>query len=156
MTTPTPPKRKLLTLGPGSFIIGDIGSTLDLSCQLTAFSIEWEVDAEDPEPTLCGGMIGGARAYTATAKGTVFQDIEADGVIDWSWKHKGSEVPFKFVPAETEKALVTGRVVVDPITLGGDVRTRNKSDFEWGCVGDPTFDADSTDGSTQALPGSTG
>ena len=159
MTTPTPdtkPKRKLLTLGPGSFIIGETGTPLDMSCQLTAFSIEWEVDTEDPEPTLCGGMIGGARTYTATAKGSVFQDIEADGVIDYTWKHKGTEVPFKFIPDESAKAIVTGTVTIDPITLGGDARTRNKSDFEWGCVGDPVFDADSTAGATKALPGATG
>ncbi|MCT1804384.1 hypothetical protein M3B20_01365 [Corynebacterium sanguinis] len=157
MTTPTAPvKRKLLTLGPGSLVIGSIGTPLDMSCQLTAFSIEWEVDAEDAEPTLCGDLIGGARTYTATAKGTVFQDIETDGVIDYSWKHKGTEAPFKFVTDETNAAAVTGRLIIDPITLGGDVRTRNKSDFEWQCVGDPVFNPTSNEGSTAAEPGTSG
>lgn len=161
MTAPAPapttaPKRKLLTLGPGSFSLGEIGTPLDMSCQLTSLAIEWEVDAEDAEPTLCGGSIGGARNYTATIKGSVFQDIETDGVIDYTWKHKGIEAPFKFVPDEAGTAMVTGRITIDPINLGGDVRTRVKSDFEWTCVGDPIFEPDSTEGSTPANVGATG
>lgn len=157
MTSPTQPaKRELLTLGPGEFKLGEIGTELDMSCQLTAFSIEWEVDAEDSEPTLCGGTVGGARNYVATAKGSVFQDIQVDGVIDYTWKYKGLEVPFTFVPDSAGTAAVTGRLTIDPITLGGDVRNRNKSDFEWQCVGDPVFTADSTAGGEPAVPGTSG
>lgn len=157
MTTPVEaPKRPILTLGPGSFKLGEIGTELDLSCQLTAFTISWEVDAEDAEPTLCGGTIGGARTYVATAAGSVFQDIEADGVIDYTWKNKGEEVPFTFIPDEAGAAQVTGRLMIDPINLGGDVRKRNKSDFEWQCIGDPVFTPDSTEGGTPAEPGTGG
>lgn len=159
MSAPLPtesPKRDLLTLGPGRFILGELGTPLDMSCQLTAFSINWEVDAEDAEPTLCGGTIGGARNYVATVTGSVFQDVETDGVIDYTWKHKGVEVPFKFVPDDAGTAMVEGRVTIDPLTLGGDVRKRNKSEFEWACVGDPVFTADSTEGGTPADPGTEG
>lgn len=157
MTAPTEaPKRPILTLGPGSFKLGEVGTELDLSCQLTAFTISWEVDAEDAEPTLCGGQIGGARNYVATATGSVYQDVEADGVVDYTWKNKGEDVPFTFIPDEAGTAMVTGTLTIDPINLGGDVRKRNKSDFEWQCVGDPVFVADSTAGATTADPGTTG
>lgn len=155
MTSPTP-KRAPLTLGPGSLVLGEIGTQLDLSCQLTNARVSWEVDAEDSEVTLCGDVIGGARTYTATLAGSVFQDVQADGVIDYTWKNKGAEVPFKFVPADTEKAVITGRVIIDPVEIGGNVRARNKSDFEWTCVGEPVFDADSTDGGTPAKVGTGG
>jgi len=157
MTSPsTPPKRKLLTLGPGSLKIGEVGSELDMSCNLTNASVTWEVDAEDPTPTLCGGTVGGARNYTATLAGTMFQDIEADGVIDYTWKNKGVEAPFKFVPDEAGAALIEGRVTIDPITIGGDARTRPTSDIEWTCVGEPTFTPDSTEGATTADAGTSG
>lgn len=157
MTTPTtPPRRKLLTLGPGSLKIGEVGTELDMSCQLTSASISWEVDAEDAEPTLCGGSVGGARNYTATLAANLFQDIEADGVIDYTWKNKGMEVPFTFIPDEAGTAAVTGRVTIDPINLGGDVRTRVKSEIEWTCVGDPVFEPDSTAGATTADVGTSG
>lgn len=152
----TPPKRKLLTLGPGSLVLGAVGTELDLSCQLTNLKVAWEVDAEDPEPTLCGDVVGGARTYTATLSGTVFQDVETDGVIDYTWKHKGAEVPFKFVPDSTGTAAITGTTVIDPIELGGDVRTRNKSDFEWSCIGEPVFNPVSGDGGTAAAVGTGG
>lgn len=157
MTSPvTPPKRKLLTLGPGSLTIGEIGTDLDMSCQLTNVAVQWSVDAEDAEATLCGGSVGGARNYTANLAGTVFQDVELDGVVDFTWKHKGVEAPFKFVPDNEGSAVVTGRVTIDPIDLGGDVRTRPKSEFEWQCVGDPTFAHDPTEGGTPAVEGATG
>lgn len=157
MTAPdTPVKRKRLTLGPGSLKLGEVGSELDMSCQLTNARVTWEVDAEDATPTLCGGSVGGARTYTATLACALFQDIEADGVIDYSWKNKGTEVPFKFVPDEAGSALVQGTVTVDPINIGGDVRTRPTSEIEWACVGEPEFIPDSTEGGTTADVGTSG
>jgi hypothetical protein len=139
------PKRKILSLGPGTLAFGEVGTELDISCQVTACSIEWAVDAEDAAPTLCGGTVAGARNYAATVKATVYQDIEADGTVDFSWKNKGAEVPFSFTPrTDAPTAKVAGRCLVDPITLGGDVNKKNTSDIEWSCVGEPTFTPDDT------------
>ncbi|QFG13040.1 major tail protein [Gordonia phage Schiebs] len=145
----TSPKRKPLSLGPGTLTFGQVGTELDVSCQVTAASIEWEADAEDSMPTLCGGTIAGERTYSATLKATLFQDVELDGSVDWTWKNAGAEVPFTFTPrTDTPSAKVAGVVTVDPITLGGDVNKRNTSDLEWSCVGRPTFTPDDT-GDTQ-------
>lgn len=143
MTSPTPAKRPLLTLGPGtldfeSAVSGGVG--LDISCQVTDILIEAEGDSEDPTPTLCGGSVAGARTYKWTVKFTAYQDILKDGVIDWSWKNAGAEVGFTFVPdKESTAAKVTGTVVVDPISLGGKVSQRNTSEVEWGAPTKPTF-----------------
>lgn len=153
MTSPDVPRRKLLTLGPGSLVLGSIGSPLDLSCQLTNIRVEFEASAEDPEMTLCGETVGGSRTYSAKLAGTLFQDAEENGVIDYSWKNKGVEVPFKFVPDSTGTAAVTGRCTVDPITIGGDTRVKNKSDFEWQCIGEPVFNPLSNEGGTPAAVG---
>lgn len=141
MTAPTTsPKRKPLVLGPGTLTIGQVGSPLDMSCQLTNVTITSEADAEDSEPTLCGGVLAGDRTYAWTLTGNVAQDIEKDGVVDWTWKNKGREVPFSFTPLnEIATTKVTGNVIVDPISLGGDVGKRGMSEFEWAIVGDPTL-----------------
>lgn len=140
MTSPSSPvRRKIHTLGPGTLVLGSVGTQLDMSCQLTNTKISAEADAEDSEPTLCGDSIAGARTYAWTLSGTVFQDIEEDGVIDFTWKNAGVEMPFKFVPDMAGEASVTGRVTVDPLEFGGDVNVKNKSEFEWSIVGTPNF-----------------
>lgn len=142
MTSPNPqesPKRKIHKLGPGTLVLGSIGTQLDMSCQLTNFKVAAEADAEDSEAVLCGDTIAGARIYTWTASGALFQDIEADGVIDFTWKNAGTEMPYKFVPDAAGTAAVTGRLIVDPLEFGGDVNVKNKSEFEWAHVGTPNF-----------------
>lgn len=142
MTSPLPstaPRRKKHTLGPGTIVFGSVGTTLDISCQVTEVKISAEGDSEDPEMTLCGDTVAGARTYNWSMSFTAFQDIEADGLIDWSWKHAGVEVPFKFVPDAASSAAVTGRVTVDPIEFGGTVNQKNKSEAEWALSGAPSF-----------------
>lgn len=146
-------KRKITTLGPGSFNFGSAGSNLDMSCQLTNLIIQAEGESEDPMLTLCGDSVAGSRSYNWTVSGTTLQDIEADGVIDYTWKNAGKEVPFKFIPDTAGKAAVTGLLIIDPIALGGDVGKKNTSDFEFAAVGTPIFDADSTDGASPASEG---
>ena len=126
-------------LGPGTLTFGSVGTTLDISCQVTEVKISAEGDSEDPELTLCGDTVAGARTYTWSMSFTAFQDIEKDGLIDWSWKHAGTEVPFKFVPDAASSASVTGRATVDPIEFGGTVNQKNKSEAEWALSGAPNF-----------------
>ena len=151
MTSPTPStaaRRKPVTLGPGTLTFGSVGSILDMSCQITEIKFTPEGDSEDSELVLCGDSIAGARTYTWTMKGSTYQDLQTDGVIDWTWKNAGKEVPFKFVPDATGTAAVTGRVTVDPIEFGGTVGQKNKSEFEWGLVGAPNLTANTTTQST--------
>ena len=147
------PKRPIPALGPGSLIFGEVGvDELDISCQVTAAKITFDSDKEDDLPTLCGGVITGAKNYTAKLEASAAQDLEADGLIDWTWKNAGREVPFKFIPTEGEVATVAGTVVIDPVEFGGDVKKRNISEFEFDCVGMPTFTPDSTDDTTEFPP----
>ncbi|MDK4334024.1 hypothetical protein [Corynebacterium accolens] len=132
-------RRKIHKMGPGTFVLGSVGTMLDISCQITNFKVSAEADAEDSEPVLCGDNIPGQRNYTWTVSGTAFQDIETDGLIDFTWKNAGTEMPFKFVPDSATESTITGRVMVDPVEYGGDVNQKNKSDFEWAAVGTPNF-----------------
>ena len=146
-------KRPIPALGPGSLIFGEVGvDQLDISCQVTAAKVTFDSDKEDDVPTLCGGTIVGAKNYTSKLEFTAAQDLEADGMIDWSWKHAGEEVPFTFIPLEGGVATVAGVVVIDPIEFGGDVKKRNLSEAEFDLVGLPTFTPDDTEDSTEFPP----
>lgn len=134
---------KTVKLGPGLLTIGETGTLVDFTCQITGATVAWTVDVGDDTPVLCGETVPGERTYSSTLSGTLYQDLGAvapAGIVDFSWAHKGEEVPFEFVPSTTAGQSVTGSVVVDPLDVGGDTAGENMtSDFEWTIVGEPVL-----------------
>lgn len=131
-------------MGPGTLTIGGTGSVLDMTAQVTKCKVGWKANAADSTKTLSGDTVGGGRSYTAQLTATVFQDdLGVSGMVDYSWAHKGDEVPFTFVP-KTGGRGVAGTLTVDPIDVGGDVGAKNTSDLTWDCVGEPTLTDDLT------------
>jgi hypothetical protein len=129
-------------LGPGTLSVGATGTETDFTCQVTAARVEWSADAEDDILTLCGTSVPGARTYSATLSATIFNDLGTTvGVVEWSWTNKGTQQKFKFKPSTTTGVkMVTGDIIVDPISVGGDEVGQNMtSDFEWACVGSPVL-----------------
>jgi hypothetical protein len=127
-------------LGPGTLTIGATGSEVDFSCQVTAAHVDWTADAEDAVQVLCGESVPGARVYSAVLAGTLFQDLDAAGIVAYSWEHKGEQVPFTFTPVTASAATVTGDLILDPLSIGGDEAGSNMtSDYEFAIVGDPVF-----------------
>ncbi len=126
-------------LGPGTVKVGETGTEVDFSCQVTAAHVDWEVDEGDEVTVLCGEIVPGARSYTAMFAGTLLQDLDAGGIVDYSWAHKGEQLPFIFVPIDTPTGIeVSGTIILTPLSVGGDEAGQNMtSDFEWPCVGDP-------------------
>lgn len=146
-------KRKPVSLGPGTLKFGEVSvSELDISCQVTACKVTFDSDKEDDLPTLCGGVISGEKNYTAKLEFSAAQDIEKDGLIDYTWTNAGKEMPFTFAPRNDEVATVKGTVVIDPVEFGGDVKKRNISEAEFDIVGMPTFTPDATDDSVEFPP----
>lgn len=127
------------TLGPGVLEFGDTGSLMDFSCQVTSVTVSVEADRDDPTPTLCGDNLVGESTYNGTLEATIVQDLERDGVVAWSWEHKGATMPVRFIPSTVAGAEVTGSIVVDPISIGGDVKVRNTSDISWAFAGEPVL-----------------
>ena len=130
------------TLGPGTFTIGSVGSPLDLTAQVTSIKVTPSADAEDSIVTLSGETLAGERTYSWTLGGTLVQDLTDAGMFDYTWTNKGTQVPFTFTPSTAAGRSVTGTVIVDPLELGGDVKKKNTTDFEWVIVGDPELGAD--------------
>src|SRR5262245_12685512 len=130
---------KTVKLGPGKLSIGSTGTEVDFTCQVTAATVEWSVDVGDDTPVLCGETVPGERTYTAALSGTLYQDLGlANGIVAYTWAHKGEEIPFEFEPSTTAGVSVTGTVILDPLSVGGDEAGANMtSDFEWAIVGEP-------------------
>lgn len=131
-------------LGPGTLVL-DPGADFDCSAQLKNIRVEWSesTTSEDAIPVLSGEEIAAEESseYTAKLAGNVLQDLEAAGMVAFTWDHKGEEIPFTFTPRTDAARIVTGVVRVGPLTLGGDVSktARPDSDFSWSIVGDPLF-----------------
>lgn len=126
-------------VGPGSLVIGEVGSTEAFEAQVTSAIVEWSVDSEDDEYVLSGDAIGGDDTFSATISGELFQDITASGIVAYTWDHKGETVPFTYIPNTVVDRQVTGECKIIPLSVGGDVKKKAKSDFEFPCVGEPTL-----------------
>lgn len=146
-------KRPPVSLGPGTLTFGTVSiDQLDISCQVTAVKVTFDSDKEDDLPTLCGSVITGEKIYTSKLEFSSAQDLEVDGLVDWTWRMAGKEMPFTFAPKNDETSTIKGTVVIDPVEFGGDVKKRNISEAEFDIVGMPTFTPDDTDNSTEYPP----
>lgn len=128
-------------MGPGSLVIGETGTPLEISCQITACTVEFETDAEDDVPTLCGGTLAGDETETATLTGTIIQDLSDDGIVEYTWANSGTVQPVVFIPNTDVGKQILGSVKIRSLNVGGDVKTSPTSDFEWPFVGLPTMEA---------------
>jgi hypothetical protein len=124
-------------LGPGTLTVGAVGSPVDFSNRCTSVTVTWKEDKVDDVDTLSGDTIAGERNYSATLEAKVYQDdLQVGGLVDYSWSHKGQEVPFTFTPYAGGRSI-TGDLIVGPLDVGGDVSKKNTSDIKWACVGEP-------------------
>lgn len=127
-------------LGPGTLSIGETGTAEQFAAQLTACSVEPSTDTEDAIPTLSGEEIAGDDTDTAELSGTLLQSYDAQSLLLWAQTHRNQELPFTFIPNNDAALQVTGVVKVRRLRIGGDVKTRNTSDFTWPIIGDYTVE----------------
>lgn len=129
-------------LGPGRLKIGETGTPQEFGTQCTATAIEPEVDEGDEITVLSGDTLEGDDEYTYNLTGTALQDYSGmTSWIVWCKQNQGSVLPFEFVPNDEAGLKVTGNVKIRPVKLGGTVKERNESDFEFKGIGDYTYAA---------------
>jgi hypothetical protein len=128
-------------LGPGKLTIGTVPN--DFTCQVTAARVEWAVDEGDDVVVLCGETVPGARTYSSSLTATILSDLgktPGPGIVEFSWTNKGTQQAFNFVPNTAAAKAVTGTLILDPISIGGDESGQNMtSDFEFAIVGTPVI-----------------
>lgn len=123
-------------LGPGTLSIGATGTEEQFAAQLTACSVEPSVDTEDDITVLSGDVLAGDETETAELTGTILQSYDLDSLLLWAQEKRGQTLPFTFIPNNDGALQVTGEVKIRRIRIGGDVKTRNTSDFTFPIVGD--------------------
>jgi hypothetical protein len=114
---------------------GGTATAVDFSCQVTAISIEPSVNESDPVEVLCGDKVGGGATTSDTLNFTVISDhASADGLIAFSWLHRGETVDFEFQPDAVAANKWAGKVVDQALTVGGAVGEQITVDASWQIV----------------------
>lgn len=132
---------KSYKIDEGTLQLGEALTAIDATAQVEEGRISWSEDVEDSRPTLSGEELAGEARYSATLSLKLIQDLTDNGLVDFTWDHKGEIVPFEFTPATATGRTITGNVRISPMDVGGPVRTRPSSDVEWTCIGDPVLGA---------------
>lgn len=127
------------TVGPGKLTFSSPSGSFE--SQITSARITTSASRSESLKVLSGEEIPGDSTYKFTLEATCLQDLKTAGIVDFSWKNMGKTVSFTYTPNSALKATVTGKVVVDPINIGGKVGERADSDFSWECIGKPAFTA---------------
>lgn len=123
-------------LGPGVLTFGETASPSEWSSQITKCTVEPKTDSEDPIPVLSGEEIDGDDTDTAELTGTILQSYDLTSLLKWSHDHHGETLPFRFQPNKEADLEVRGRVKIRRLSIGGDVKIRNSSDFAFPIIGD--------------------
>lgn len=118
-------------LGPGSLKFGLTGSEVEFAARCRSVAVEPEVDEEDPVPVLSGDETNEIGDESYVLSGSLFQDYDKDSLIVYCHVNAGQIVPFAFTPDNDKALQVKGEVQIRRIRIGGDVKERNESDFEF-------------------------
>ena len=122
-------------LGPGLLTFGETGTPSEWGAQVTAAALEPEVEEGDALLFLDGSE-DSEDTETFNLTGTVAQSYDAQSLLLWAHENKGQTLPFTFKPREDQALTVTGQVKIRALKIGGDVKSKNTSDFSFPGVGE--------------------
>lgn len=123
-------------LGPGQLTLGEEGTPSEWGAAVTEVLLEPDTDEGDALYFLDGSEDSDEET-TWTLSGKVAQSFDQESLLIWAKEHAGQQLPFTFRPRNEGALVITGKVTVRAVAIGGDVRKKNLSDFEWKCIGEP-------------------
>lgn len=130
---------KYTKVGPGTLTVGELGSEVDFSCQVTQCVLSAEKDQEDNLNALCGDVIPGDITYNWQLSGELVQDLSEDGVNKFTFENAGEQFPFVFEPNSLTGPTLSGTLILDPLDIGGAANTKATAEFEFSVVGKPVW-----------------
>lgn len=129
-------------LGPGTLTLGETGSMQQFAAHCTAAALEPSYSDGDVLDLLDGSQERDNDEETWSLTGTLRQELIATGAIeDWCLENANTTVEFTYTPVNTIGKSYTGQVRVRAIKIGGDVKKKNTSDFEFPLEGRPQIGA---------------
>lgn len=130
---------KSFIVGPGSLVFGAPGDPDEMSAQITSCTATPSTDVGDVLAVLSGEELPGDRTTTWVLEGNFLQDLTETGITTYTLEHDGDQVPFVYIPNEVHGRSLSGNVIISPTAIGGDVKERATSDFEFSIVGQPAL-----------------
>ncbi len=124
-------------VGPGKLTFSSPSGSFE--SQVTSARVTVSSKRSDDLKVLSGESIPGESDYTFNLEGSCLQDLKKSGFVDYSWNNMGKTATFTYTPNNALGGKVEGQVVIDPISIGGNVGERATSDFSFPCVGRPKF-----------------
>ena len=129
-----------ITIGPGTLSIGATDKLTTFESQTTSCKLVPSVDKGDNIPVLSGEEVAGDRSESFTLEGTFLQDFGSTGSrTEWLFTHRGEQHPFVYVPNTAKGKKITGTLTVEAVEIGGDVKSKPTSDFEFSLIGPPVI-----------------
>lgn len=130
---------KASRLGPGHLTLGAAGSLQEFGSQVTKMELAPEYDDGDIVTVLSGEELAEDDAESWKLSGEFYQEHSMTGLVAWCKANSGQVLPFTFIPEDDADFKVTGTCKVRAVKLGGEVKKRNTTEFEFPCVGIPDF-----------------
>lgn len=125
-------------LGPGTLRLGETGTEVEFSAQATNIRLSPSANEEDGIPVLSGEEVDGDESIDWTLGGSLLQSFDREGLIHWCYTNRLKTVQFEFIPSKEESDYGwRGLVKVLPLEVGGDVKKKNTTNFEFKCKGEP-------------------
>lgn len=129
-------------LGAGTLKFGSTGDEQEFASQVTAVKLSPTINEEDDIDVLSGETLDGDETEEWTLNGTFLQDYSGlASLIVWCKENSGITMPFVFTPTTEAGLTVKGKVKIRPVEIGGDVKSRNTTDFDFKGVDDYTYSA---------------
>lgn len=129
------------TLGPGQLTLGATGEARQFGAATRSASVIPSAEEGDTLVVLDGQETKDEGTETWSLEGSVLQAYDLDSLIAYCAEHSGEEMPFTYRARGDQPLTVTGLCVVRSIAYGGEVKTRNTSDFKFPIIGKPAFGA---------------
>lgn len=127
-------------VGPGLLTIGAETALTNFSSQIRGAKLVPNITKGDPIDVLSGEQAPGDRTEAHTLVVNLQSDFgHASSLTEWLWEHRGEQHPFEYVPNNTLARKITGVLVVEPIEIGGDVKTKPAVEVTFDVIGEPTF-----------------
>lgn len=121
---------KIRTLGEGKLNITDTTNARDFSGDVTKTQLVASNSSEDPVNFLDGSQET-STTTSWTLEGTIVDDFGTNSLSLWCFDHAGETLPFEFVPSIKGGIKWTGNVEISPVSVGGDVKSKNANDFSF-------------------------
>lgn len=127
----------------GQLTIGETGALQTFGRQVTNVELAPSVNVGDDIYVLDGGVAPGERTENFTMKGKMLQDfgMTEESLTEWCFTNRGKQMPFILLPNDDSTKTITGDLVVEATSIGGDVNKTQEADFEFRLVGAPEITA---------------